>query len=91
MPEIWDDELHAKCQRAAHVVTRDNHMLRGGQAMMYALAQIGWAGGFVPRVLAMPPLIWFIEIGYKIVARNRKVFSKIFFRHQSDAKPEILP
>ncbi len=35
---------------------------------------------FIIDLLRQPPMIWTLEIGYWLVARNRLFFSKILFR-----------
>lgn len=76
-----DDALRAACRDAIHVITADGKLLRAGRAAMYVLERIGW--GAFARFLTYPPMIWFVELGYWIVARNRKFFSKFMFRDRS--------
>lgn len=48
---------------------------------MCVLGLVGW-----PRtaaLLALPPLIWAVEIGYRVVADNRGLFSHVLFRAES--------
>ena len=71
-------ELRAACARAFHVVTQDGRVLRAGRAALYILGRLGhprWAG-----LLSVPPLLWAVELGYWLVARNRALFSRVFFR-----------
>ena len=42
---------------------------------MFVLREIGHP--VLGRVLAVPPLVWLVELGYFIVARNRSGFSWI--------------
>lgn len=56
----------------------------GGRAALYVFGQLGWP---FMGVLALPPMIWFIELGYRLVARNRIAASKLFFRHDHDEDP----
>jgi hypothetical protein len=30
----------------------------------------------------VPPLVWLVELGYRIVARHRGVFSRLMFRRE---------
>jgi predicted DCC family thiol-disulfide oxidoreductase YuxK len=72
--------LSEACAKAVHVVTDDGRTYRAGRAVLFALDVIGhhfWA-----KVLATPPLVWFVELGYWIVARNRMLFSKFIFRRE---------
>ena len=69
--------LREACARAVHVVRSDGTVLRAGRATLYILSHVGW--GWLARLLAWPPMIWFVELGYFIVARNRVFFSKFLF------------
>lgn len=71
-------EIFEACQRAVHVITRDGQVLAAGQATLFVLGELGWGGW--ARVLAVPPLIWFVELGYRVVAQNRYFFSRFMFR-----------
>jgi predicted DCC family thiol-disulfide oxidoreductase YuxK len=71
-------ELSRACARAVHVITRDGRILRAGRACLFALGEIGWSRLLI-RLLAAPPLVWLVEAGYWIVARNRGLFSRILF------------
>lgn len=67
------DALAAACARAVHVITPEGATLRAGRACLYVLGRIGW-----PRaaaVAARRPLIWLVEAGYWLVARNRGLLS----------------
>ena len=72
-------ELYEACKRAVHVIKADGQLLRAGQATLFILERLGWGYGLLPRMLRVPPFIWFIELGYKIVARNRSFFSLFLF------------
>jgi len=61
------------CKVAVHVRTRDGRWLSGGRASAYVLERIGWPR--LGRVAALPPLVWAVEAGYALVARNRAFFS----------------
>ena len=70
--------LYMECEKAVHVVKADGHILRGGRACLFVLETLGWKS---PRFLAIPPLIWAVDLGYWIVASNRRFFGHIFARH----------
>jgi predicted DCC family thiol-disulfide oxidoreductase YuxK len=70
-------ELKAACENAVHIITTDGTILRAGRAVLFILENIGW--GFVARLLALPPFIWFMEIGYAILAANRPFFANFLF------------
>ncbi len=75
------DALREACAHSVHVVTAEGLVLRAGRASMFVLAHTGW--GRLARFLSYPPMIWFVELGYWIVARNRKLFSRFMFRDRS--------
>jgi hypothetical protein len=33
---------------------------------------------WLARILGLPPLVWLVELGYAIVARNRSFFSRLW-------------
>ena len=71
-------ELYRACARAVHVIRSDGALLRAGRAMLFMLEMTGW--GVAARVLSRPPLIWAVELGYRIIADNRSFFSRFLFR-----------
>ena len=74
------DELSAACVKAMHVITSDGRTLRAGRASLFILQHTGW--GWFARVLRWPPFVWFVELGYMIVSRNRGFFGKFVFRKE---------
>jgi hypothetical protein len=66
------------CRRAVHLQHPDGQLERAGRACLTVLELIGY------RRLAhwgrMRPLVWAIELGYWLVARNRSLFSRWLFR-----------
>jgi predicted DCC family thiol-disulfide oxidoreductase YuxK len=70
-------ELAAACERAMHVLCADGRLLRAGRASLYILSGLGW-----PRIamfFSLPPMIWFVELGYQIVVSNRVLFDRLLF------------
>ena len=74
------DALAARCARAVHVLTPDGNLLAGGRATLFVLERIGFAGP--ARVLGRRPLVWLVELGYGVVARNRPFFARFLFRSE---------
>jgi hypothetical protein len=70
--------LYAACARAVHVVTIDGTVLKAGRASMFVLDQCGYS--WQARLLLLPPFIWAVELGYRIVERNRPFFARFLFR-----------
>jgi predicted DCC family thiol-disulfide oxidoreductase YuxK len=78
-------ELYAACRRAVHVITTDGRIVKAGRAAMFVLAEIGYPYWLV-RPLIWPPLVWFTELGYWLVANNRPFFGKFFFTRELDGE-----
>ena len=76
------------CRRAVHVVTPDGRVYKAGRAALYVLGAIGWPQPVV-TLLGLPPLIWLVEIGYRIVANNRIFLSRFVFR-DADFDPALV-
>lgn len=53
-------------------------MLSAGRASLCALTLIGYTR--FASIFSFPPLVWGVELGYWIVARNRKFFGRFLFR-----------
>jgi hypothetical protein len=71
------DALAARCARAVHVITPDGAVLSAGRASLYVLERLGWRAA---RAAACPPFVWFVELGYWLVARNRGLAARVLFR-----------
>lgn len=69
------DALAQHCVRAVYVMTPEGETLAAGRASVCILNIIGYAR--IARVARLPPFIWGVELGYWIVARNRKFFSRL--------------
>lgn len=67
-------ELAAACRGAVHVRARTGEWLRAGRACLFVLERIGWPRS--ARVAGVPPFVWMVELGYRVVARNRPFFSR---------------
>jgi predicted DCC family thiol-disulfide oxidoreductase YuxK len=72
--------LREACARAIHVIRADGDTLRAGRAALFILRGVGWR--WTARILSVPPLVWFVELGYWVIARNRRFFSRFLFRRQ---------
>jgi predicted DCC family thiol-disulfide oxidoreductase YuxK len=71
-------EIRAACREAVHVRTAGGSWLRGGRACLFVLARIGWPT--LARIASVPPLVWLVELGYRMVAANRPFFSGFLAR-----------
>jgi len=72
------DDLAQRCVRAVHVITPEGMILSAGRASLCILGLIGYRR--LARILSIPPFVWFVELGYWLVARNRGFFSRFLFR-----------
>jgi predicted DCC family thiol-disulfide oxidoreductase YuxK len=68
-------ELRRACAGALHVVRSDGVVLRGGRAVLFILEHTGL--GRAARVAALPPFLWGVERGYRVVARHRAWLDRV--------------
>jgi predicted DCC family thiol-disulfide oxidoreductase YuxK len=69
-------DLYEQCKRTIHVVCPDGRLLRGGSGCLYILHILGYRR--TAAVLGCWPLSWCIDVGYRLVARNRHVLARWF-------------
>jgi len=67
--------LRVQAQKSIQLITTDGRQLSGGRAALFALRETGWHPQLV-RLLEHRPFVWVVELGYKIVAANRSLFSR---------------
>lgn len=72
-------ELYRACQKAVHVITADGTILKAGRASMFVLLELGYPRWLIYPFM-IPPLMWPVELGYRIVARYRSFFARFLFR-----------
>lgn len=70
-------ELRQACQRALHVLTSSGEIFKAGRATLFVFERIGYPR--LARLLRLPPFIWAVELGYRIVASNRSFFARLLF------------
>jgi predicted DCC family thiol-disulfide oxidoreductase YuxK len=75
------EELHAACAQAVHVVTAEGRVLRAGSACLFLLSEAGHPT--LSRLLGSPLLLPLVELGYRVVARNRRFWSRFLYREPS--------
>ena len=71
--------LRYQAERAVQVLTPQGQQLSGGRAVLYVLRQVGWRPWLV-GLASRRPFVWLVEGGYRVVARNRQLFSRVMFR-----------
>lgn len=70
--------LREACRHAVHVIKADGTVIKAGRAMMFCglfTPFSGWA-----RIAMWPMILPFIEVGYKFIAHNRMLVSKVLFK-----------
>lgn len=72
--------LRQACARAVHVITPDGTVLRAGRAALFLIGACGWPRA--AQVLSLPPLVWLVEIAYRIVSNNRPLFGRFLLTHE---------
>lgn len=72
--------LAGRCRRAIHVITTEGQTLRAGRASLFLLERCGYR--WFARIMRIPPLVWSVELGYYVVARNRRFFARFLFRRE---------
>jgi hypothetical protein len=71
-------QLREQARRAVQVITVDGNRLSAGRAVLFILEEIGWHPALV-RIGQRRPFVWFVELGYQLVARNRSFFDRLLF------------
>ena len=71
----------AACRDAVHVRLATGEWLRAGRACLFVLEHVGFP--LLARIARLPPLVWVVEVAYRIVARNRRFFSRLVSRRPS--------
>ena len=79
---VMTPELARACETAVHVITADQQVLKAGRAVLFVLGQLGFRR--FERVFSWPPLLFFVELGYALVANNRVFFSKLLFTREKE-------
>ncbi len=80
-------ELREQARRAVQVITAGGRRISAGRACLFVLKEIGWRPSLA-RLGRHRPFVWAVEIGYRIVARNRGRFGRILFRNEPDPGTE---
>ncbi len=76
-------DLLEEARRAVQVITTNGRQISAGRACLFVLEEVGWH----PRLARLGrrhPFVWGVELGYRIVARNRGLFGRLLFRNEPD-------
>jgi predicted DCC family thiol-disulfide oxidoreductase YuxK len=76
--EWISSEILGASQRQAHLVSPTGEVLGGGDAAIKILEIIGHS--FSSKVLALPVISSLTGLGYRLVAQNRRLASRLFYR-----------
>lgn len=71
-------QLREECSQAIHVIKSNGEIVKAGQAAMFLGRFTKW--NRLARIGEWPIFLPFVEIGYKIVADNRPLFSKFVMK-----------
>ena len=71
-------QLREQSRQAVQVITAGGAQLSGSRAMLFILEEIGWHPTLA-RIAQRRPFVWLVELGYKLVARNRPFFDRLLF------------
>lgn len=70
-------QLRAACRDSVHVVKSDGAILRGGRAVLFCGQQTRWHQ--LARLAQWPIFLPLVEMGYALIAKNRRLVSKFLF------------
>lgn len=87
-----DDALRARCRDALYVLPVEGEPLHSARALLYVGRRIGF--GWITWLGWIPPILWGLELGYRYMARNRKLFARYLFRSETGgpfARPDQRP
>ena len=70
--------LYDQCGHAIHLIYPDGRIERAGKAALSVLGMLGYKR--TALILKFPPFIWFVELGYWIIANNRMHISRALAR-----------
>lgn len=84
--EVMTPAMVEASEKAVQVVTAEGARISAGRAVLFILGQLGWKR--FERIFSWPPLLFFVELGYSLVAGHRVFFSKILFRREKDPQKE---
>ncbi|MDG2050742.1 MAG: DCC1-like thiol-disulfide oxidoreductase family protein [Myxococcota bacterium] len=78
--------LARACRKSLYVIHPDGNQTRAGRAILFLFEAIGFKR--LARLGSRRPLVWAIEFGYWLVARNRQIVSRFLFtREESNPDP----
>ena len=73
------DSLRIACSTSVHVITTEGVILNRGRAVIFIFDTIGYSW---TRIGMIPPLIYFANAMYWIVAKNRPFFARFLFNRE---------
>ena len=85
-PEVMTPAMVKATETSVQVLTADGRTIGGGRAVLFILGQLGWKR--FERFFSWPPMLFFVELVYGLVAGHRVFFSKFLFLGEKDEKKE---
>jgi predicted DCC family thiol-disulfide oxidoreductase YuxK len=73
--------LRARAKHSVLTIGPNDDVHVAGRAVLGALDSVGWMTPLV-KIASLPPLIWLVEFGYRIVAGNRSRISRVLARRR---------
>lgn len=68
--------LYTEAKTAMQVITREGKQISGGRSVLFVLRAVGWHP-LLTRIASTLPFVWAVDAGYKVVARNRTLVSRL--------------
>ncbi len=72
------ETFRARCGRSIQLFLPGRPALSGGKAALAVLSLLGWKK--TAACLSLPPLVWGVDVLYRLVARNRWFLGRVLFR-----------
>lgn len=85
----FTDQMKERAGREVVLLFPDGRTLGGADAVFHILAKTGW--GFFATLLGLPPFIYLMRIGYRVVANRRGKISQRWFGGEACAIPQAQP
>ena len=72
------EAFRVRCGRSIQLFLPGRSPLSGGKAALAVLSLLGWKK--TAACLSRPPLVWGIDVLYRLIARNRGFIGRVIFR-----------
>jgi predicted DCC family thiol-disulfide oxidoreductase YuxK len=72
--------IEAAAGDSVQVLTNDGRKLQAGRAVLFNFWELGFRR--TTWLLGLPPILWVVELVYRVVANHRRLFSRFLFRRE---------